>query len=221
MEIIPTVVPVSLADIEKAIAMYAPFARTLHIDFADGVFAPNTTWMPGINAGSSRARIEGMAWEAHLMVEGAFPLGIACIEAGASRVIGHIEAIDGKTHKVLNAWRAAGAEEVGLGILFETPLEKLEPYIDECDVVQMMTIEKIGVQGLPFAAAAPLRLAQMHAKYPALAISVDGSVNEITLPQLASAGASRFCAGSVLSRSADPASTYRSLLALAEKSAIH
>jgi len=214
IEIIPTVVPASLSDVEKATEANKAFAHVVHIDAADGIFAPNTTWMPG--EGELFAAREGFIYEAHLMLADPLSVGLMFIEAGATRVLGHIEAMPDKAGNVLQAWRNAGASEVGLGILMGTPLEALDPYISQVDVVQMMTISKIGVQGLPFDDRAPARVAELHARYPDLAISVDGSVNEKTIQSLAQAGARRFCAGSVLSKSSDPASMYKKLAALAE-----
>ncbi len=213
IEIIPTVVPLSLEDVQKVVDADKSFAYVVHIDVADGRFAPNTTWMPN---GEKFTMHEGFVYEAHLMVADPLEIGLKFIKAGAKRVLGHVEAMHDKAAEVLTAWKQAGASEVGLGILMDTPLAMLDPYISQVDVVQMMTISKIGVQGLPFDDRAPARVAELHTKYPDLLISVDGSVNEMTIGPLARAGARRFCAGSVLSKSQEPASTYHKLIALAE-----
>lgn len=213
IEIIPTVVPSSLADIEAVADRVSSFAHTLHIDIADGTFAPNTTWMPHGEQFTTRP---GLLYEVHLMVALPKEIGLACIAAGARRVIGHIEAMQENTPEIFDAWKRAGAAEVGAGLLFPTPLDVLDPYVDSCDVVQMMAIKEIGVQGLPFAPEAPARVAQLHQRHPKLLLSVDGSVNETTIGDLARAGAQRFCAGSVLSKSPNPLATYTSLIAHAE-----
>ena len=210
IEIIPTVVPASVADIEAAAARYSQFAKTLHVDITDGVFAPNTTWMP-----SGELLQIGMQWEAHLMVSDPHAVGLASLTAGASRVIGHIEAAK-DVAAMFAAWKAAGAQEVGLGVLFTTAIESLDPYVDSCDVAQMMSIAKIGVQGIPYEPSAPARIASLHAKHPELLIADDGGVGSSNIMDLARAGVRRFCAGSSLSKPADPAAAYRELLALAE-----
>ena len=212
IEILPTVVPSAFSDVEATAASYSNFAGIIHVDLADGIFAPNTTWMP-----SESSRFDETKWEAHLMVAEPKELGLACIRAGASRVIGHVEAMGSGVQDTFDAWKKKDASEVGLGILFDTALETLDPYVSLCDVVQMMTIASIGVQGIPFEASAPERVAALHAKYPDLLISVDGGVSEKNIAELVHAGARRFCAGSVLSKSMDPLATYRSLMALAEK----
>jgi len=214
IEIIPTVVPASLADIETAAKKYAPFARTLHIDFADGVFAPNTTWMP--HTGDRFPADTGMQFEAHLMVAEPQALGLLCIESGASRIIGHFEAMNDTVEAVFASWRERDAVECGLGTLFDTPVESLAPFISFSDFVMFMGITAIGVQGLPSDPSAPAHAAALRKLYPDIVIEVDGAISEKNVAGIAKGGATRFCAGSVLSKSSDPASTYRSLLALAE-----
>ena len=215
IEIIPTVVPASLADIETAAKKYAPFARTLHIDFADGIFAPNTTWMP--QKGEILYRGDAsIQFEAHLMVADPAQLGIACVRWGASRVIGHIEAMQNKTETVFAQWRAAGAKECGMGTLFDTPVESLAPFIPFSDFVMFMGITAIGVQGLPSDPSAPAHAAALRALYPDVVIEVDGAISEKNIASIASGGATRFCAGSVLSKSPDPEATYKRLIALAK-----
>ena len=215
IEIIPTVVPASFDDVRATAERY-PFARSIHVDFADGIFAPNTTWLPQQTSRGVASRDNSMPWEAHLMVADPLALGERCIAAGATRVIGHIEATADKSADILHSWKAAGANEVGLALLAQTSIEAIDPFASVCDFTMLMTIASIGVQGLPFDEHGPDRVRAMHARFPILTIEVDGGVNETTILPLASAGASRFCAGSVLSKSPEPHSTYRRLLALAE-----
>ena len=212
-EIIPTVVPETAADIQEVSLRYSNFASVLHVDFADGLFAPNSTWLPHTHE-SGTLSVPGMILEAHLMVQEPRALGARLARAGYTRIIGHVEAMT-EVAQTLALWRQSGASEVGLGMLAYTPLESLDPFVRSIDMVQMMTINKIGVQGLPFDERAPERVAELHRKHPALLISVDGGVNETTILPLARAGARRFCAGSVLSKAADPAAMYERLLELA------
>lgn len=214
IEIIPTVVPASPLDIEVAAKKYAGCAKTLHVDFADGMFAPNTTWMP--DAGDMFPTDSGMQFEAHLMVADPGPLGVSCIQSGAARVIGHIEAMHELTESVFASWRSAGAIECGLGTLFDTPVETLAPYISMSDFVMFMGITAIGVQGLPADPNAPRHAAALRALAPHLVIEVDGAISEKNIADIARGGATRFCAGSVLSKSADPAAMYKRLATLAE-----
>ena len=215
IEIIPTVVPHSFEDV-RAAAERNPFARSLHVDFADGLFAPNTTWFP---ASESTLAIDGVILEAHLMVKEPRQMGELLAASGFARIIGHIEAMGEDVEATLSAWRLSGARGVGLGTLFATHLEAIYPYIPKCDVIQMMSIASIGVQGIPYESSAPDKIALLHREYPDLLIADDGGVSLKNIADLARAGVRRFCVGSALSKSPDPASTYRELLALAESGA--
>ena len=208
MEIIPTIVPSTVQELTEKSAILGAFAHTLHIDIADGVFASNTTWLP-----QGEALPSGALYEVHLMAEHPQKLGISCIQAGAKRVIAHVEAFaePEAVQAAMGAWKAAGAE-VGFALLLETPLTSLDPHIAQCDVVQLMTIAYIGAQGASFDETALSRIAEIHTRYPELTIAVDGGVNLENIAQLAEAGATRFCVGATLARAENPASTYNELL---------
>ncbi|HWO07480.1 MAG TPA: hypothetical protein VNM40_02755 [Candidatus Paceibacterota bacterium] len=211
-EIIPTVVPSAFIDVTAAKDRYGAFASSLHIDAADGVFAPNTTWLP-VN-GEKLPDSGRIMYEAHLMIEHPLSAGVSFARAGAKRVIGHIEAFENAecAREAFDMWQKAGATEMGVAILLSTPLEELAPYLSLCDFVHMMTIEKIGKQGAQFDERSIERVEAVHARYPHITISVDGGGNVKTIDVLAHAGASRFCAGSALAKAKDPAKEYSRLL---------
>ncbi len=213
IEIIPTVVPTSIAEIAAAAMLHSRYARALHIDITDGVFAPNTTWFPGEE---TLPAIDGFIYEVHLMVSKPHAVGLRCLEVGARRIIGHIEAMGEEASKIISAWKFAGAQEVGLGVLFQTPIEAIDAYVADIDVVQMMSIASIGVQGIPYEPSAPERIARLHAKHPDLLIADDGGVGESNIASLAHAGVRRFCAGSALSKAKNPHAAYERLLSLAQ-----
>ena len=210
-EIIPTVVPKSLEDVANARKRYA-FASSLHIDIADGRFAPNTTWTIGYTDKLPDAKDTN--YEVHLMIENPLQAGMTFARAGAKRIIGHIEAFDNAecAREAFDMWQKAGAQEVGIAVRFETSLEELSLYIQLCDFVHMMAIPKIGVQGIPFEPRSIDRIARVKAKYPKVTISVDGGGDMDTINGLAQAGATRFCIGSALAKAKDPEKEYSRLL---------
>ena len=156
------------------------------------------------------------------MVEEPLDIGTRFAEAGAHRIIGHVEAFEDEdhVHSALRAWRHEGAREVGLGILLHTPLEVLGHHVLAMDVVQMMTIPSIGRQGIPYDDKAPARVRELHEQYPDLLISVDGGVSLQNVAELSRAGASRFCAGSAIAKASDPAAAYAKLKSLAESATL-
>src|SRR3990167_5121901 len=123
----------------------------------------------------------------------------------------------GKLHAEVHLMTSEPRE---LGILLHTPFEVLEPLIPVCDVIHMMSIATIGKQGIPYEPSAVARIAEFHDDYPDILISVDGGVSKDNIGDLVRAGARRFGICSALIKTPDPASTYKALLALAQKAII-
>lgn len=215
-EIIPTVVPNALDDVLRVRSEYAQFATQIHVDAADGVFAPNTTWIP--NPDEMLPDSKKLFYEAHMMVSNPLSVGVSFARAGAKRIIAHVEAFAHaeSTRETFAMWRSAGAVEVGLGILLTTPLEAIVPYANLCDCVCVMTIETVGTQGIPFSARGIERVKELHELFPSLCIQVDGGVSEKNIAELSRAGASRFAVGSAIQKSPDPQRAYNNLLAQIE-----
>ncbi len=88
IEIVPTVVPESLEDVVKTVERCKSFAKRIHVDVADGKFAPNTTWTPG----EGERLPAGMEYEIHMMVADPHQVGLEYAKAGAHALIGHVEA---------------------------------------------------------------------------------------------------------------------------------
>jgi ribulose-phosphate 3-epimerase len=216
IEIIPTVVPSSSGDVSALLERCRTFSQTFHIDAADGSMTPNATWIP--NSGEKLPEAESVFYEAHVMIAHPEAAGTAFAQAGAKRVIAHAEALGTaeEAQKTFDMWRAAGAAEIGLAALIETPLEALDPYILMCDSVTLMTIASVGTQGIPFDGRGSSRVADLHARYPDLLIEVDGGIGSAQIAALVRAGASRFSVGSAISKSTDPAKTHKELVELAQ-----
>lgn len=213
IEIVPTVVPESLEDIINTVEKYSSFAKTIHVDVADGVFAPNTTWMP--KAGDTLP--SGMKYEIHMMVANPLETGLAYAAAGAHSLIGHAEAFKTalSASDAFASWKAVGVQTVQTAALFQTSLDELAPYVPISDLLLLMTIASIGVQGIPFEEEGIERVRRFKALHPAANIAVDGGVSEKNIARLAESGATHFCVGSALSKSNNPVAVYQSLCSLA------
>jgi len=216
MEIVPTVVPKNLGDIEVIAQKFRGVAPMIQIDVTDGLFAPGGTWLPGLEG--TLPELDYINYEAHLMTEDPRALGERFIRMGAWRVIGHVEALGGdeEAQHTLEAWRAMGSKEVGVAILIDTPLERLTSLAQFCDSFLVMCIAKIGAQGASFDVRGIDRVFELHRRFPRHVISVDGGVSEKNIVQLAEAGASRFSIGSAISRALDPVAEYEHLLQMVD-----
>jgi ribulose-phosphate 3-epimerase len=214
--IIPSVVPADLSSIEAAVER-AAYAHALHIDIADGRFAQNSTWPSSLGEiGGLRGitqRLARMAFTAHLMVQDPREIGLALIAAGVTNIVAHTEsfAAPQAASQTLAAWRSAGAAEVGIALKIDTPLSVLEG-IEGYDVVQLMSIDKIGQQGEPFDDRILSRVEEFHAEHPDTLVAIDGGVSEANIEALVRAGANRLVVGHVLSESDNPERVFSDML---------
>src|SRR3989344_2474143 len=225
VEIIPTCGPSDAADLATKAAAIRPFASTIHIDITDGTFTSSCTWpyqKKDTYSSFDLSVAHELEKEIHLMVQDPREIGIQFARAGAFRILGHVEAFENEddAHGALDAWRHAGAREVGLGLLWETPFEMLEHHMLIMDVVHIMSIARIGTQGIPYEPSAPERVRAFHEMYPEMLISVDGGVSESNIADLARAGARRFGVGSAIAKAPDPQAAFTELLTLAENAAL-
>ena len=229
IEIVPTnTCPPNFVELSNRSESFARFSSQVQLDIDDGVFAPVISWpyqngqWTELEEMATRAQAlpysDILKYETHLMVEDPFHIGELLARVGCRRVIAHIESFDNaeSVKDAFLAWKSAGAKEVGLAILLDTPLSSLAESIKLCDVVQIMSIAKLGSQGAQFDARAIGRIQELHAKYPDLMIAVDGGVSELNIAELVRAGARRFGVGSAISRSNDPASAYLRIKLVAE-----
>ena len=225
VEIIPTCVPKSAGDLANASRAIRAYASTIHIDITDGTFTSSCTWPYHKKDTYSSFDLSGaheLEKEIHLMVQDPREIGIQFARAGAFRILGHVEAFENEddAHGALDAWRHAGAREVGLGLLWETPFEMLEHHALIMDVVHIMSIARIGTQGIPYEPSAPERVRAYHELHPDTLISVDGGVAESNIEDLVRAGARRFGVGSALSKATDPLAAFQRLKTLAENATV-
>lgn len=229
VEIIPTnTCPPDLAELSRRSETCTQFSQSVQLDVDDGVFAPEISW-PYQNG--QWAELEAMAssaeplpfsdvlrYEAHLMVEEPLRVGELLSRVGCARVIPHIETFESErsVKDAFAVWKGAGASEVGLAVLIDTPLSTLDALIPLCDVVQLMSIAQLGRQGAKFDARVTSRIEELHARYPGIMIAVDGGVSEKTIADLVRAGAQRFGVGSAIMKDRDPKAAYERLKILAE-----
>jgi ribulose-phosphate 3-epimerase len=215
-----TILPAILAHSEQEfldkLALFDGIAPVIHVDVMDGSFVPNTTWFDVIALHTKRFQSR---FELHLMVNDPRPLGTLFAKIGCIRILPHIETFNGvdDAKTMFAEWKAAGASEVGISLLLDTPLSEIDQYADMIDVVQLMSIAKVGAQGQPFDESIYSRIEELHATYPDMMVSVDGGVAENNVEMLTRAGANRLCVGSAISKAEDPAAAYAAIHARAMK----
>lgn len=212
--IVPAIIPRSAEHLIDALGRI-PFATEVQIDIVDGVFAAPSSWPyePLGSVEDVRTALSPLSVEVDLMVSQPIEAAYLWHDAGATRFVFHLESVtDVREIAELKAERGCF---IGACISNDTPLHVLEKHINAFDFVQVMGIKEIGSQGRGFDERALTRIAELRAAHPALPISVDGSVNEDTLPRLVAAGANRFAVGSAIMDAEDPQRAFEALAAIA------
>lgn len=175
----------------------------LHIDVMDGKFVPSTSFPERKEILALNSKIP---FELHLMVEN--PLeelaGWQQIP-NVFRVVFHVESSDNTEqciHKIQrNNW------EVGLALSPETPLLTAEPFFGYSNVLQFMTV-KPGAQGGQFVDKVESKIRSFTKLAQRPICSVDGGVNEKTLPKLKNWGVEIAVVGSALMKAEDILAAY-------------
>lgn len=218
--IVPAIMPRSRAHLSEMIGLVAGVAPEVQIDTVDGKLAPEIswphfgevpTWAPEIMSVQEVIPAD-MTYEVDLMVSEPDLVLEAWCSIKPHRVVLHVESfLDGAAiTAAIAAVRTCGALAI-LSADNDTPIDTLLDHLADADGVQCMGIAAIGRQGNPFDERVLDRIVAIRGMYPQLSISVDGSVNESTLPALKDAGADRFVVGSGIFASEDPLAAYARL----------
>lgn len=216
-KIIPAIIPKSLTDLDEMLARVAPFTHEVQIDIVDGVLVPFTSWPYAEHASSLDIAnsIQGFEVELDLMVSEPENVLEDYLKAGVTRVVIHLEGT--RELERIIALKDMYDFQLGFSIRNDTDIEVLTSVIHHAAFVQCMGIAEIGVQGNAFDERVLTRIQDLKKMYPALPISVDGSVNTETIARLYAVGAERFISGSAIFSHAHPHEAYAALGALCKK----
>lgn len=169
-------------------------ARILHLDVMDGHFVPNLSI--GVPVVQAVRRVTNLPLDVHLMVSEPARFVRPFREAGADLITFHVEAVADSV-PLLEEIRGLGAL-AGVAISPPTPVSALEPCLDHCDLVLVMTVMPgFGGQTLRREGLDKLHWIADRMGEQAL-LSVDGGVNGETIVPCASAGARMFVVGTGL-----------------------
>ena len=180
-------------------------AQMLHYDVMDGHFVPNISFgVPVLK--SLHKNLPDAFYDVHLMISHPLQYAEAFIKAGATLYNFHLECED-DIQATIDAVRALGCK-VGLTIKPGTEPQALAPYLDQLDLVLVMSVEP-GFGGQRFMADQLPKIAQLHERIaqvnPACELEVDGGIDPETSPLVKQAGANVLVAGSAVFRQSDRA----------------
>jgi len=171
--------------------------KYLHLDVMDGVFVPNISFgMPVIK---SLRKATDMVFDVHLMIVDPEKYVEEFIKAGADIITFHVEAtkdVAGTIKKIKDL-----GIKVGLTLKPKTPISDILPYLNELDMVLVMTVEP-GFGGQSFMSDQVKKIEELnHFKKElglAYDIEVDGGITTENVKIVLDAGANVVVAGSAV-----------------------
>ena len=169
----------------------------IHIDVMDGHFVPNLTIGPPV--------ISSL-----LMIDPVTPYIKAFADAGSDIITVHVESSD-DTFGAIKAIKA-NKKKVGLSINPDTSPEALSQFIDEIDLVLIMTVHP-GFGGQKFISSQLEKIKKVKKMIASKAIEleVDGGINKDNCSQVIEAGANVLVAGSSIFNGGDYAANMEKL----------
>lgn len=198
IKISPSILASDFANLgQEARDMDAAGVEMLHIDVMDGHFVPNISFgapvMKAIRKDFSRV------FDVHLMISEPLRYIDDFVKAGADIITFHVEC-DSDVQATINKIKEGGCK-VGLSVKPGTPAEVILPYLDQLDMVLVMTVEP-GFGGQKFMADMMPKVRQFREAIQNsgkdIDLQVDGGVNAETAKVCVENGANVLVAGSYL-----------------------
>jgi len=215
--IAPSMLKCDFANLHREVELLeSAGAKLLHLDVMDGHFVPNLSY--GAPVIKSLRAITSLPFDAHLMISDPGRYLDDFLNVGCDVLTIHIEAVP-KPTDLLRRIRQQGAC-AGLALNPKTPAEAILPYIGDCDLVLVMSVEP-GFGGQKFIPSAldKLRFLAPHVGKDRL-LSVDGGIDLKTIGAAAAAGATEFVCGSSIFDIPDYRQAVHNLLTAAGNAAV-
>ena len=213
----PSILNANLDDLENEISRVASTSDLLHLDIMDNIFVPNFTF--NLERAFQIINFSKLPVDAHLMINNPDEIAPLYAENGCTSVTFHFEAVNDVDNTIKDI-RSNGAK-VGLAIKPATKFADIEKWIEEIDMLLIMTVEP-GFGGQSFMHEQMPKVAQARTFIEKLlrnkpTLQIDGGVSLETIAEAANAGANCFVAGSAVYKSDNPAAMVSSLRSLAQK----
>ena len=198
IKISPSILSADFANLgQEARDMDAAGVEMLHIDVMDGHFVPNISY--GAPVYKMIRKDFSRIFDVHLMISEPLKYVEDFANAGADMITFHVEC-DSDIQATIDKIKACG-KQVGLVLKPKTPASALKPYLDQLDMVLVMTVEP-GFGGQSFMYDMMPKVKEIREMITAtgkdIDLEVDGGVNAETAKICVENGANVLVAGSYL-----------------------
>src|SRR3990167_7359222 len=188
--ITPSILSADFAKLQEEVNSVAPYSDWLQVDVMDGHFVPNLSF----GAPVMKAIKTDLPLDVHLMVTNPAERIDEFVEAGASHVTFHAEAVPGRANQehLVKVIRAKGCT-AGIAINPESHHDLIQTM--DIDLVLCMTVHP-GKGGQKFIEDVLPKIRDIRLQHPDVMIQVDGGVDLETAAECVRAGANNLVAGS-------------------------
>lgn len=203
IKIAPSILSADFANLERDIHRIET-ADYVHVDVMDGVFVPNISI--GLPVVESLRNVTKMPLDVHLMIVEPLRYVERFCDAGADLVTIHVESDCAENlHAAIEKIHAKG-KKAGIVLKPNTPAQAVVPFLEEVELILVMTVEP-GFGGQSFMAEQMPKVSAIRKlideKNPTCELEVDGGVAPNTCRVCIDAGANVLVAGSAVYKAAD------------------
>ena len=203
IKISPSILSADFANLQRDIERIST-ADYVHVDVMDGLFVPNISI--GIPVVQSIRPTTALPLDVHLMIDRPVRYVEQFCDAGADIVTVHVEAdSEDGTREAIRRIHGKG-KKAGIVLKPKTPASAALPFINEVEMILIMTVEP-GFGGQKFMADMMPKVQEVR-RYidtmnPQCELEVDGGVDPNTAPICIQSGANVLVAGSAVYKAED------------------